>query len=211
MVNVMNEYVSYTEKCLHNYLKLIFEKKYDKNIASRYIDTYMMIRYSNYLDEASQKVSLSKKIAKGLDDTNKQLISEYDRTSDNMNLINCYRIFSSYFYNLDQLYLLESQKKTIEVIDEQRTKLLGYEEGSFLNDFSKLIRDDIKKKKDFINAFDSKTFSLDCREINSNLFYAKLVNTIPFPELYSDVAIKKASEKDSISEDLTTISFLSIN
>ena len=209
MVNVMDEYVSYTEKCFHNYLKLIFDKKYDKNIATKYIDTYMMIRYSNYLDEASTKAALSKKISKALDITNKELISEYDRTSENLNLINSYRIFSSYFYNLDQLYLLESQKKTIEIITEERKKLLGIEEDDgFLDEFSKLVRDDIKKKKDFVNAFDSKVFVLEAEELDKNLYYAKLNNTISFPDLYSAGAIEKAKEKDSIAEDLTSIAFL---
>ena len=212
MVNVMDEYVSYTEKCLHNYLKLIFVKKYNKDIATRYIDTYMMIRYSNYLDEASKKVSLSKKIGKALDDTNKKLISEYDRTTENLNLINSYRIFSSYFYNLDQVYLLESQKRTVEIITEQRTKLLDLEDATeFQNEFNKMVRDDIKKKKDFITAFDSKIFDLDIQELEENLYYAKLHYNITFPELYSESAIKKAREKDSISEDLTAISFLLIS
>jgi len=209
MVNVMDEYVSFTEDCFQRYLKYIFGKQYDKEIALRYIDTYMMVRYSNYLDESSKKVALSKKISKALDDTNKELLSEREKTKENLNLINTYRIFSSYFYNLDQLYLLESQKKTIETIVDQRNKLLEVEDSAeFLNEFSKMVREDIKKKKDFINAFDSKEFFLECEELDKNLFYAKLSNTITFPDLYSDVAIKKASEKDSIAEDLTSIAFL---
>ncbi len=212
MVNVMNEYVSYTEKCFHNYLKLIYEKKYDSKIATRFIDTYMMIRYSNYLDEASKKVALNKKIAKALDLTSKELISEYDHTTDNLNLINSYRIFSSYFYNLDQLYLLESQKRTIEQITEQREKILECEDNlKFENELTKMVRDDIKKKKDFITAFDSKIFSLDFLELEDNLYYAKLNYNISFPELYSETAIKKAREKDNILEDLTAISFLQVS
>ncbi len=209
MVNVMGEYISYTEKCFHNYLKMIFDKKYNKDIASRYIDAYMLVRYSNYLDESSKKVALSKKISKALDDANKELLSETERTTENLNLVNSYRIFSSYFYNLDQLYLLESQKKTIEMITEQRAKLLGKENNTeFSNDFSKVVRDDIKNKKDFITAFDSPTFMLDIRELDKNLYYVYLKNTISFPDIYSDSAIKKAAERDSIAEDLTAIAFL---
>lgn len=209
MVNVMDEYVSFTENCFQRYLKYIFGKQYDKEVATRYIDAYMMVRYSNYLDESSQKVALSKKISKALDDTNKELLSERERTKENLNLINTYRIFSSYFYNLDQLYLLESQKKTIETIVDQRKKLLEVEDSAeFLNEFNKMVREDIKKKKDFINAFESKDFILECETLDKNLFYAKLTNTISFPDLYSDVAIKKAREKDSIAEDLTSIAFL---
>ncbi len=188
---------------------MIFDKKYNKDIASRYIDAYMLVRYSNYLDESSKKVALSKKISKALDDANKELLSETERTTENLNLVNSYRIFSSYFYNLDQLYLLESQKKTIEMITEQRAKLLGKENNTeFSNDFSKVVRDDIKNKKDFITAFDSPTFMLDIRELDKNLYYVYLKNTISFPDIYSDSAIKKAAERDSIAEDLTAIAFL---
>lgn len=211
MVNVMNEYVSFTEKCFHNYMKLIFGKKYNKDIAQRYIDAYIQTRYSNYLDEATVKLSLSKKISKALDDVNKSLISEMDKVKDVLDLINCYRIFSSHFYNLDQLYLLESQKKTVEKITEEREQLLELSDKEFINEFAKMLRDDIKKKKDFINAFDSPTFKLNINKLDENLFYAKLVNEIVFPELYSESAIKKAAEKDSIAEDLTAIAFLQVS
>ena len=56
-----------------------------------------------------------------------------------------------------------------------------------------------------------KIFDLDIQELEENLYYAKLHYNITFPELYSESAIKKAREKDSISEDLTAISFLLIS
>ena len=211
MVNVMDEYISYTGKCFHNYLKLIFGKKYDKDIASRYIDTYIMIRYSNYLDEANKKVSLSKKISKALDDVNKEILSEVDKSVANLDVINSYRVFSSHFYNLDQLYLLESQKKTVEKIIEERQKLLELEDDGFSQEFNKELRDDIKKKKDFIKSFESNVFILNTKKIEDNLYYGILENTITFPEIYSEAAIRKAAEKDSISEDLTSIAFLQVS
>ena len=211
MVNVMDEYVSYTGRCFHNYMKLIFDKKYDKNIASRYIDAYMAVRYSNYIDEANTKVALSKKISKSLDDVNKELLSEIDKTKENMELVNSYRIFSSHFYNLDQLYLLESQKKTVEKIAEERKKILDAPVGEFENEFLKILRDDIKKKKDFLQAFESNVFTLDTTELEPNLYYAKLANDITFPDIYSDVAINKAAQRDSIAEDLTSIAFLQVS
>lgn len=206
MPNVMNEYINFNVKCLQNYYKLIYGRKYDKAISNKYIDTYIYVRYGNYIDEESVKLNILKKLSKAFDSLQKDLIKEYG--VELTPLISSYKMVALHFYNIDQLYLLEAQKKTVADIALERNRFLKIEDDKFINEFSTILREDIKKKKDYLDAFDSSTFSLEERKYNKSDFGLVLTNNIVFPDLYSDVAIRKAAAKDSISEDMTLISFL---
>ena len=46
--NVMNEYMKITQEEIIAYMKLIFERKYNKKITMRYIDAYMNVRFYNF-------------------------------------------------------------------------------------------------------------------------------------------------------------------
>lgn len=208
MVNIMGEYTKFNEKCFHKYLKLIFDNKYDKKIAQEFIEAYIEIRYSDYIDEESTKVSFNKKISKVLDDTYKKLIAENDEKL--ITLIKHFRHFADYLFTLDQLYLLESQKKTIEKIAADRTKLLELSEDKFIITLYDMLREDIKKKKDFLDSFDSTMFYLEMKKISKTEFGVELANKLVFPELYSETAIKKVAARDNISEDIGLITFMQI-
>lgn len=206
MVNIMSEYVGFTEKCFHKYLKLIFDKEYDKNIANSFIESYIEIRYSDYLDEENTKTALNKKIAKALDDTMKSLVESND--SKMTDKIRHFRKFADYFFGLDQLYFLESQKRNVEKISLDRKRLLGLEDDKFVSVLYEMIRVDIKKKKDYLDSFDSNTFSLKFKKISKNDIGVSLENNIVFPDLYSELAINKVASRDNISEDMCLIAFL---
>lgn len=209
MPNIMDEYILFMEKCFHKYLKLIYGDLYDKKLSSRYIEAYLNVRYSNYLDEESKMVPLNRKISKALDDTMVSLLKEFSKEKEKN--ITTLKRFSGYFYNLDQLYLLESQKKALEKINEDRKKYLNIDDENFINDFSALLREDIKNKKDYLEGFGSNTFYLEYKKIDKNEIYASLANKINFPEIYSEIAINKVAQKDVVGEDLTAINFLQIS
>lgn len=206
MPNIMDEYVKFMEKSLLNYYKMIYDKKFNKAIATRFIDTYVYVRYGNYVDEESKKLNIAKKISRALDFTARDLKAEND--NDLTTLIDSYKTIAMHFYNIDQLYLLEAQKKTVNDISIERNRFLSIEDTKFINEFSNVLREDIKKKKDYLDAFESNTFNLDIKKYNKSDYGLILANSIVFPDLYSDVAVKRAAEKDSISEDMTAIGFL---
>ena len=210
MLNVMEEYILFTKKCFHKYLKLILDKQYNKDISEEFIDTYITVRYSNYLDETSNKFSLLQKVNKALEDLAKNLVKV---NPDNKECIENTSLFVTYFFYLDQLYILETQKKTIADIEKAREKLLGLKD-KFNAEFQTMLREDTKKKKDFLTSFDSDVFHLELEPLSSkypNDIEARLVNNIKFPDLYSEVAIKRVEEKDVVSENLTAIAFLQVS
>lgn len=210
MLNVMDEYILFTKKCFHKYLKLIMDKSYTQEIAEEFVDTYITVRYSNYLEETTKKFSLLEKVNKAIEDLEKRMIKA---SPDSKEVIELTSLFVAYFFYLDQLYILETQKKTISDIEKAREKLLGIKDN-FNTEFQTMLREDTKKRKDFLASFDSDVFHLELSPIsskNSNDIEVKLVNNIKFPDLYSDVAIKKVEERDVISENLTAITFLQVS
>ena len=208
MINIMNEYTTYTKRILNNYMKYILDKYYDKGIVNNYIDKYIEVRYSNYLDESTAKDTLTKKISKGLMDVTASLEKSLPESKiDKIKTIE--RVFK-YVHSLDSLYILEAQSKTIENISIIRSELLKEEDEGFSSTFDKMLKEDIKRKKEFLDSFTSDTFSLVKTRLNksSNLLRVKIKDNIKFPELYSDIAIDKARHKDSINEDIVTISYV---
>lgn len=204
MINVMNEYSSFSRKCITNYMKMIFGSKYDKKINDAFLDSYILVRYSNYLDEESVKLSLQKKISKAFDNVQLSLKQE----EFDSGLVDKFRHFYSYVYGLDQLYLLETQKKAINDINDDRVRLLKVEEDNFITELNNLLRDDVKKRKIFLDSFDSDTFVVKYNNLTKVDIGVSVENNIKFPELYSEVSIKKVGEKDVVSEDIAIINYL---
>ena len=209
MVNIMDEYTSYTKKCLNNYMKLILGNKYNKTISDAFASVYINVRYSNYLDEQTSKLAVNKKIDCAMDYTCRDLKQEFPDLEKEAELC---KEFYKKIYNIDQLYLLESQKNTISEISKLRKKLLNIEEDDFENIINNELRDAIRKRKEFLDGFNSDMFELKFDKIDKSkkYVYAKPHNNIKFPDLYSKIAIEKAQEKDTIQEDLAMISYLQL-
>ncbi len=208
MINIMNEYTTYVKRTLNSYMKYILDNHYDKGIANRYIDNYIEVRYSNYLDEESVKDTLSKKITKGISKTTDSLIQSLPEKKHSF-IKDVEKIFK-YLYSLDSTYLLESHHKLIENIAIIRKESLKIEADNFVDSLEKMLKEDIRKKREFLNAFQSDMFSITKTKLdkNPNLLRIKVKDKIKFPELYSDIAIEKAKNKDSIYEDILTVGYI---
>ena len=207
MVNIMNEYITYTKKSLNNYMKYILNSNYDKGIVTRFIDEYIDVRYSNYVDGYSDNAPISKKIDHGLNIVSKELQNTLpDKKKATVTEIE--ELFKIVI-PLDSLYILEQQTKNIEKISELRKHIYNIEDNDFIKTFDKLVKDDIRKKREFLNNFNSDTFYLNKKKLENetNLYYVDVKDKIKFPELYSEIAIKKAREKSNINEDILSIGY----
>lgn len=207
MANIMNEYITFTKKSLNNYMKYILSSHYDKGIVTRLIDTYIDIRYSNYVDGYSESAPIIKKIEHGIGVTSKELQETIpDKKKD---IIKKTEEIIKEVFNLDSLYILEQQTKTIEKIDKMRKSFFEIDDSDFVKTLDKLIKEDIRKKREYINNFSSDTFYISKKKIDkdNNLLYIEVKDKIKFPELYSELAIKKAREKSNINEDILSIGY----
>lgn len=208
MINVMDEYVSFNKKCFHQYLKLILEDEYNKNICEELIEAYMNVRYSNYYDESTVRFPMEKKIEKSLDAAVERL--KYNMAPKYETAIIHSREFAPYLIELDQLYLLEAQKRATEKIYESYKSVYNKKNTNFIYELNSMLMLDTKRRKDFLAEFESPTFTLNYTKINPNEFQIDLNYNITFSELYSEIAIKKVAEKDNIQEDLAIITLLQL-
>lgn len=208
MINVMDEYVQFNKKCFHKYLKLILDREYNKGICDELIESYVNVRYSNYLDEDSVKLTLDKKIEKSLDLAVERLL--YELAPKYEPAIRNSRYFSTYLFELDQLYLLEAQKRATEKIYADKEKIYRVDDPTFVKTLNDMLMQDTRKRKEYLDSFESPTFSLEYHKMGKDELQVELKNNITFPELYSAAAIKKVAERDNINEDLTTIGFLEL-
>ena len=48
--NISKEYVSFAKKNIYEYLKIIMNKKFKKDIADILVEEYMSVRYYNYFE-----------------------------------------------------------------------------------------------------------------------------------------------------------------
>ena len=72
-------------------------------------------------------------------------------------------------------------KNIILEIDEYRRTTYGYTDDTFCDELFDMIKDDNKKKKTYLNSFDSERFSLDIKKTNKkNVFWCDLNYNIKF-------------------------------
>ena len=203
MVNIMDEYISYNKKVINNYMKLILGCKYKKDLVDIFTEAYLDIRYTSYTDEGDMP-SLSKRLNFVINQKTLEL-----RDDDNKNYIAFLESVYKKVPALEQLYFLENQKKTINEINELRKKYLALDDNEFIEKFNICLREDIKKRKDFLDSFNSDIFYLSTSKIskNNNMVYVLVKNKIKFPALYSEEAILKVAKKDVILEDTLLIGY----
>ena len=203
MLNIMNEYVNYTSKTIDKYMKYIFDKGYDKNIMPKYTETYIEYRYGDYVENANRN-SVIKNINEQLGKLTLSLNGEKDQR-----YLEIVESFYKYMFDIDSLYVLEKLNKSINEIAKMRVNLLGIESDNFVESFTQMVREDINKKKAFVDGLKSATFDLKFTKLNGNkdLLKVELTNNIKFPNIYSDIAIEKAAQRDVIAEDLTLIKY----
>ena len=209
MINIMDEYITFTKKSINDCMKLIFDRTHKRDLSDQYLNAYISTRYSNYLDDESSKLNLEKKIEKALDNVRKTL---YISNPEEKELVQHYREFYSYVYDIDKLYMLEQTRNIVHQISQDREKSLELKNDNFESELLKNINEFIKKRKDFLDSFQSSDFNLDFGKLSDkNHLIVQLNNNIKFPELYSKKAIQKVREKAVISEDLAMITFLQVS
>ena len=203
MVNIMDEYVSYNKKVINNYMKLILESKYKKELVEPFTEVYLNTRYTSYTEEG-EVPNLTKRLNLVINQKALEL-----RNDDNKNYISFLVSVYKRVPALEQLYFLVNQKKAVNDISELRKRYFGLVDDDFIEKFNTCLREDIKKRKDFLDSFNSDVFYLSISKIakNNNMLYVLVKNKIKFPSLYSEDAILKVAQKDVILEDTLLIGY----
>ena len=208
-INVMDEYLNEIVKDkIIKYMKLILDYKYDRKICGRFIDSYIKIRYNNYSNidkEMRENISLRQRILEALQSTQKILIEDYPEDTV---LIKNMHMFFYYILYFDGVVYYKNIEDKIDKIDKMRRKVLNRNNETFKEELRNLLQEFETKEEEFFDRFRTKEFELKISEYNKkSVFRVNVKANIKFPELYSEIAIKKAFNTGLVKEEKLYIEY----
>ena len=132
-MSVMDEYIKIVQDAITKYLKLVFERKFNKQICDSYIKTYIDVRYYN-VNERGNHRTLRKEILESLKEKKKRLI--VDNKSKQL-LIENMEMFFIYVLYIDKVTPYKTIDYLVKNICRLRVKILKKEDEKF----RKLLKD----------------------------------------------------------------------
>lgn len=209
MYNITDKYIIITKKYITKYLKLVFERKFSKKICDEYIKTYINVRYYN-LYEKGNYYTLRKEILLNIKEKKERMIVDNYANED---LIENMAVFFFYIVYFDKVTPYKNLDKIINNITTLRKKILNKENEDFRQNLFDLVQDDSKEKEQLLSKFESNEFFLKISnyENTSNVYRVNLKYNIEFPEIYSTIAIEKAFNMTTVSEDKLFVEYYMIS
>ena len=218
--NFFVEYVEIAKKNIYKYLRLIFKKDYNQEIAEEYVESYINARYYNMSYKETNRVfylrikeNLLKVMQKLLtkNEKEKERTKDYVKYRTNEKIITDMFTAFDYIFFFDKVREIDNMKK-IKNIEQVIDKLYQKRENEYLikervstkEEFVDLIKSDMEESEAFLNKyFLDRTFELSIkREPNHNDIYKiELISNVTIPMIYSQTAIDMAFNSELISED----------
>lgn len=203
--NVIKEYVENSRIYIKDYFKIIMSKYYNKDLIEEYLEKYIDTRYYNQYNQTTTKLNTN---------ITTILKTVHENQTENKEISKfILEIFKNIYY-LDDVIEVYDLEEVIRKINQLRIDELGLIEEDFYSNFKRIILENNRKKRKFLNSFDTDDFYLEQTKILNNKIYNTKINyKIKFPTLYSDYAIKNVFNTDITSEDKLFIEYylISIN
>ncbi len=198
-MSVMSEYIKITQEGIIKYLKLVFERKFNKQICDSYIKTYIDVRYYNVNEKGNQQ-TLRREILESLKEKKKRLIVD---NKAKQKLIEDIEMFFIYVLYIDKVTPYKTIDHLVKNICRLRVKILKKEDEKFRKALKDFIEEDIKRKEQFLEKFNSKVFTLKLSNYNSinDVQRVSLKYNIKFSEIFSTTAIERAFNTGTTNED----------
>ncbi len=198
-MSVMSEYIKITQEGIIKYLKLVFERKFNKQICDSYIKTYIDVRYYNVNEKGNQQ-TLRREILESLKEKKKRLIVD---NKAKQKLIEDIEMFFIYVLYIDKVTPYKTIDYLVKNICRLRVKILKKEDEKFRKALKDFIEEDIKRKEQFLEKFNSKVFTLKLSNYNSinDVQRVSLKYNIKFSEIFSTTAIERAFNTGTTNED----------
>ena len=205
-INIMNKYIEITKKQISTYLKLVFEKQYNKRYNDIYTEKYFNSRYYNFFNDNDENTTIRKIVLEELRKTQEYLISTDLQEKE---IIEKIHIFFCYFLYFDDVVYCKDVKIKISQIAKLRKKILNKECEEFEeNLYREMITLNDEKEK-LLSNFDTDEFSLKIKNYKTvkNIYRVILKQNIKFPIEYSELAVNKVFNVGIINEDKLIIEY----
>lgn len=192
--NIIDKYINFSKKNLMTYAKLILEKFYIDEIFNIFLEAYIASSFYNYydnltnFDDISVKQYLKTKKDEAFEDT-----LFYKEEIDNN--------YQAFMYAIELNDLLDFDGNNVfEKIKNFRIKLFNIEDNSLI-ELESLVKENILKKNTFFKQYMTDDFYIIYKKTSIyHLYDTEIKHNIKFSELYSEMAINKAFNKDLINE-----------
>ena len=216
MKNLMDVYLSFTERKIKKYMKLIFNQYYDENIVNEYLRTYINARYYNIINIEKPARAFYLRILDELDYKEDTLMEKCEKEAESLSekqqrlkVISTVKEVFGYILFFDNVRNIENFK-TIGSIKEIVAKALavaseayGFKVPKDAEDkIYKEIKSDLLSKDLFLDKFDTDEFMLNFEnsELRDDLFFVELLYNVKMPMQYSSQAVAQVFSEGIIAE-----------
>lgn len=224
MKNLMDVYLSFTERKIKKYMKLIFNQYYDENIVNEYLRTYINARYYNIINIEKPARAFYLRILDELDYKEDTLMEKCEKEAESLSekqqrlkVISTVKEVFGYILFFDNVRNIENFK-TIGSIKEIVAKALavaseayGFKVPKDAEDkIYKEIKSDLLSKDLFLDKFDTDEFMLNFEnsELRDDLLFVELLYNVKMPMQYSSQAVAQVFSEGIIAEDKLQVEYL---
>lgn len=192
--NIVNEYVSFSSKAIKKYLQMILKQYFDRDVYDDLMNAYMNERYYNMYDKVSDRFEVN--IVHYLKEA---IIDKKDDSTYRKKAKWMFGLFKYILY-FDSVKECTSVRPLIKEINDFRKEELHIDESDFESKFYNTLKEDLLAKKEFINSFNDKNFTINYVKVKRGVFNACLESNLKFPKIYSEYAINKMFNSAEIKE-----------
>ncbi len=198
--NIVGEYVDFSRKCIKKYLKIILERYFDEDVYDDLVNAYINTRYYNMYFEVSERfeVNIVYYLKKSLEHFKDDAV--YKKKARYM-----FHVFKFILY-FDVVRECDSVRELIKEINNFRIKL-DLKDDDFESKFYNILKDDLNAKREFIESFDDKNFSINYVKVKDKIFDCILNHNLKFSKLYSEYAINKVFNSKDIDEQKLFVTY----
>ena len=198
-MNIASEYISFSQNSIKKYLMLILDHYYDQSIFDDMINAYINTRYYNLYPVISDK--FEENIVYYL---KKSVLNIDDKFKDKARYM--FKMFKYVLY-FDGAFECDSVRKLISEIKMFRLIELKLSDNNFESKLYNMLEEDLIAKKNFLDSFSDKNFTMNYLKLKDKIFYCVLDHNLKFSKLYSDYAIEKVFSNKVISEQKLFVSY----
>lgn len=193
--NIMEEYINFSKKCIHKYIKKIMDRQFDQDVFNDLIKVYIDARYYNLYEQKYKAFETN--ISYYLLKTTLELLKN-EKEEQNIKIM--FSLFEYILY-FDNVMECDSAKKIIKKLNDFRIEKLKINEENFVEDFFQMVKEDLTRKKIFMQNLECKDFTVFYDKTNQNNIYDTTIEyELKFPKIYSKYAIDKAFKSKEINE-----------
>lgn len=205
-INIMNEYIELTKKQINEYMKIVFDEKFNQNYCDLFTERYISIRYFNYYDNEFHE-TIRRKILEHLKKVGEEIIIN---NIDDRELIENMRVFFYYILYFDNVVYYKDLRQKIHQIAKVRQRVFKQETYDFEEKLYQKMQQIMNEKEEIMKRFSSDKFYIKLTNYPDKLKVYRVnlkYNNIKFPLEYSEFAINKAFQMGLVNEDKLVVEY----